>query len=75
MALSWSMDKIGPICRSAEDCAIVFDIIRGSDGLDLTSTMQLLIIMQKQILNHSGLDTLKVHLMKKGQDRHRPEMC
>lgn len=34
MALSWSMDKIGPICRSALDCAIVFDAIRGSDGLD-----------------------------------------
>ena len=34
MALSWSMDKIGPICRSALDCAIVFNAIRGSDGLD-----------------------------------------
>lgn len=32
MALSWSMDKAGPICRSAQDCAIVFDAIRGSDG-------------------------------------------
>ncbi len=30
MALSWSMDKIGPICRSAEDCAIVLDAIRGA---------------------------------------------
>jgi Asp-tRNA(Asn)/Glu-tRNA(Gln) amidotransferase A subunit family amidase len=34
MALSWSMDKIGPICRSVEDCAIVFDAIRGADGVD-----------------------------------------
>lgn len=34
MALSWSMDKIGPLCRSALDCAIVFDAIRGSDGID-----------------------------------------
>jgi Asp-tRNA(Asn)/Glu-tRNA(Gln) amidotransferase A subunit family amidase len=34
MALSWSMDKIGPICRSALDCALVFDAIRGEDGLD-----------------------------------------
>jgi len=34
MALSWSMDKIGPICRSVEDCAIVFDAIRGPDGVD-----------------------------------------
>ncbi|MDT8400558.1 MAG: amidase [Bacteroidales bacterium] len=36
MALSWSMDKIGPICRSADDCALVFDIIRGPDGIDRT---------------------------------------
>jgi Asp-tRNA(Asn)/Glu-tRNA(Gln) amidotransferase A subunit family amidase len=34
MALSWSMDKLGPICRTVEDCAIVFDAIRGPDGLD-----------------------------------------
>jgi Asp-tRNA(Asn)/Glu-tRNA(Gln) amidotransferase A subunit family amidase len=34
MALSWSMDKIGPLCRSALDCAIVFDVIRGEDDLD-----------------------------------------
>jgi Asp-tRNA(Asn)/Glu-tRNA(Gln) amidotransferase A subunit family amidase len=34
MALSWSMDKIGPICRTVEDCGIVLDVIRGPDGLD-----------------------------------------
>tara|TARA_B100000745_G_scaffold258399_1_gene181598 strand:- start:520 stop:2340 length:1821 start_codon:yes stop_codon:yes gene_type:complete len=37
MALSWSMDKIGPMCRSAEDCALVFAAIHGSDGLDPTA--------------------------------------
>ena len=36
MALSWSMDKLGPICRGVEDCALVLDAIRGSDGQDLT---------------------------------------
>jgi Asp-tRNA(Asn)/Glu-tRNA(Gln) amidotransferase A subunit family amidase len=36
MALSWSMDKIGPICRTIEDCAIVLNAIKGSDGLDQT---------------------------------------
>lgn len=36
MALSWSMDKIGPMCRAAEDCALVFDAIRGPDGKDNT---------------------------------------
>ncbi len=34
MALSWTMDKIGPMCRSAEDCALVFEAIRGADDLD-----------------------------------------
>ncbi|MFY8025860.1 MAG: amidase [Sediminibacterium sp.] len=37
MALSWSLDKIGPICRSAEDAAIVFNYIHGTDGLDLSA--------------------------------------
>ena len=36
MALSWSMDKLGPICRSVEDCALVFHAIHGPDGLDPT---------------------------------------
>jgi Asp-tRNA(Asn)/Glu-tRNA(Gln) amidotransferase A subunit family amidase len=36
MALSWTMDKLGPIARSAEECAMVFDAIRGPDGLDPT---------------------------------------
>ncbi len=34
MALSWTMDKIGPIGRTVEDCALVFAAIHGSDGLD-----------------------------------------
>lgn len=36
MALSWSMDKIGPMCRSVEDCALVFDAICGPDEKGLT---------------------------------------
>ncbi|MFN0179491.1 MAG: amidase, partial [Gemmatimonadales bacterium] len=34
MALSWSMDKAGPMCRSAEDCGLVLDAIQGADGRD-----------------------------------------
>ncbi len=34
MALSWSMDKLGPICRSVGDCALVLEAIAGPDGLD-----------------------------------------
>jgi Asp-tRNA(Asn)/Glu-tRNA(Gln) amidotransferase A subunit family amidase len=36
MALSWTMDKLGPICRSVEDCALVLDAIYGPDGQDNT---------------------------------------
>ena len=36
MALSWSMDKLGPICRSVEDCALVLDAIHGPDREDPT---------------------------------------
>ena len=38
MALSWSMDKIGPMCRSVEDCALVFSAIYGPDGRDMSLT-------------------------------------
>jgi Asp-tRNA(Asn)/Glu-tRNA(Gln) amidotransferase A subunit family amidase len=34
MTLAWSMDKIGPITRSVEDCALVFGAIHGFDGFD-----------------------------------------
>lgn len=34
MALSWSMDKLGPLCRAVEDCAIVLHAIYGPDGHD-----------------------------------------
>ena len=36
MALSWTMDKLGPICRNALDCALVLEAIRGTDGKDLS---------------------------------------
>lgn len=36
MALSWTMDKIGPICRTIQGSAMVFDAIRGPDQVDLT---------------------------------------
>lgn len=37
MTLSWSMDKIGPMARSVEDCALVLGAIHGYDGLDLAA--------------------------------------
>ena len=40
MTLSWSMDKLGPIARSVEDCALIFDAIHGADGLDWAAVDQ-----------------------------------
>jgi Asp-tRNA(Asn)/Glu-tRNA(Gln) amidotransferase A subunit family amidase len=37
MTLAWSMDKIGPVARSVEDCALVFGAIHGYDGRDITA--------------------------------------
>ena len=36
MVLAWTMDKVGPICRSVEDCVLVLHAIRGPDGRDAT---------------------------------------
>jgi Asp-tRNA(Asn)/Glu-tRNA(Gln) amidotransferase A subunit family amidase len=36
MALSWTMDKLGPISRSAQDCAMVLEVIHGPDGKDVS---------------------------------------
>ena len=64
MALSWSMDKIGPICRTAEDLAIVFNSIYGEDGIDQT--------LYNFPFNYSpqiDLQTLKVGYLKKDFDK------
>lgn len=37
MTLSWTMDKIGPMCRSAEDCGLVLETISGGDSKDAGS--------------------------------------
>ena len=37
MALSYSLDKVGPICRSANDAAIVFNYLHGTDGKDMAA--------------------------------------
>ncbi len=38
MALSWTLDKIGPIARTAEDCSLVLEAIAGPDASDATSS-------------------------------------
>jgi Asp-tRNA(Asn)/Glu-tRNA(Gln) amidotransferase A subunit family amidase len=47
MVLCWSLDKIGPICRNAEDAAIVFATIHGTDNKDPGATV-------KSAFNYNG---------------------
>ena len=68
MALSWSMDKLGPICHTVEDCAIVFNAIYGPDGLDQT--------VYDQPFNYDPkikLSALKIGYLKKDFDKAHSE--
>jgi Asp-tRNA(Asn)/Glu-tRNA(Gln) amidotransferase A subunit family amidase len=51
MTLSWSLDKAGPICRSAEDAAIVFNYLHGTDGKDFNAV--------NMSFNYTGKTNLK----------------
>lgn len=65
MALSWSMDKIGPICRNAEDLVIVFEVIKGVDGLDPT-----LYDLPFNYTNQTDLRKLRVGYLKTDFDKN-----
>jgi aspartyl-tRNA(Asn)/glutamyl-tRNA(Gln) amidotransferase subunit A len=41
MALSWTLDKVGPLCRSADDCGLVLTALAGRDPLDPTTSPRL----------------------------------
>jgi Asp-tRNA(Asn)/Glu-tRNA(Gln) amidotransferase A subunit family amidase len=68
MALSWTMDKIGPICRGVEDCAIVLNAIYGPDGHDRSVGADPLHWEPRK-----PLKSLKVGVYKKGFDAARSE--
>lgn len=68
MALSWSMDKLGTICRTVEDCAIVFNAIKGTDGKDL-STIDASFSFNG---NRKDLKGIRIAYLKKDFDRNYP---
>ncbi len=59
MALSWTMDKIGPITRSVEDCALVFAAIHGADGKDPTAESRQFAWPPKSDLSHLTVGYVK----------------
>ncbi|MGV3559405.1 amidase [Larkinella arboricola] len=67
MALSWSMDKIGPMCRSVEDCALVFNAIYGPDGHDPT-----VFAAPFRYAPLTSLKGIKIGYLKKAFDEDHP---
>ena len=68
MALSFSMDKIGPLCRAAEDCAVVLHAVNGPDGRDNT-------VLDIPFAWDAGRDVrkLKVGYLKSDVEREIPD--
>ena len=64
MTLSWSLDKIGPICKTAEDAATVFSFIHGTDGNDLSAVNRTF-----NLSNKRGVKELKIGYAKNHFDR------
>ncbi len=64
MALSYSLDKVGPICRSAEDAAVVFNFLHGTDGKD-----QAAVNMPFNYTGKANLSKLKIAYAKNYFDK------
>lgn len=69
MALSWTLDKLGPMCRSVKDCEIVLDAIAGSDPLDPTSRDANLIIRPA---NRRGGNRPRIAVIKDSYEKAQP---
>ncbi len=54
--LAWSMDTVGPICRTVEDCALLFNAIAGYDPKDPTSTQ----VAVPQLIPQAGLTAMRI---------------
>lgn len=65
MTLSWSLDKAGPICRSAEDAAIVFNYLHGTDGKDAAAVNMPFNYKEKPDLSKMKIAYAKNYFTKK----------
>jgi Asp-tRNA(Asn)/Glu-tRNA(Gln) amidotransferase A subunit family amidase len=75
MALSWSMDKIGPICRTVEDCAVVFHAIQGRpDGKDMTVVDKAFSWNPEADINDIRVGYLKKVFEEKDSDKEKNKM-
>lgn len=78
MALSWTLDKLGPMCRSALDCGLVLSIIAGRDPLDATSRASSQLPRYSttaQLLNpRRGAKRLRLGVMKDSYEKAQEEV-
>jgi len=66
MALSWTQDRLGPMCRYAEDCALVMSVIAKPDGRDLSVSE-----IPFNFNAHLDIHKLRVGYLKDGFDEVR----
>jgi aspartyl-tRNA(Asn)/glutamyl-tRNA(Gln) amidotransferase subunit A len=71
MALSYSMDKIGPMCRSAEDCALVLTAVSGHDPSDAGSLPEL----QARFTYGAPAKALRVARIEKAWENPDPDIA
>jgi Asp-tRNA(Asn)/Glu-tRNA(Gln) amidotransferase A subunit family amidase len=70
MQLCWSLDTVGPICRSADDCGLVFAAIHGADPRDAVSVDR-----NYAWPSSRDISTIRVgYAPKNGKDEHRDEL-
>jgi aspartyl-tRNA(Asn)/glutamyl-tRNA(Gln) amidotransferase subunit A len=77
MALSWTLDKLGPMCRSANDAALVYSVIAGRDPLDPTSRDNAApprFSPQGQLLRQRRAKRLRIGVLKDSYEKAQPEV-
>ncbi|MBV8855574.1 MAG: amidase [Acidobacteria bacterium] len=77
MALSWTLDKLGPMCRSAQDAGLVYAAIAGRDPLDPTSRDNAAMPRfspDGRLLRRRGAKRLRVGVLKDSYEKAQPEV-
>jgi aspartyl-tRNA(Asn)/glutamyl-tRNA(Gln) amidotransferase subunit A len=72
MALCWTLDKLGPMCRSANDCGLVLSVIAGRDPLDATSRDSN--FRYPTAARGSSKKQLRLAVMKDSYEKAQPEV-
>ncbi|MEJ7713307.1 MAG: amidase family protein [Pyrinomonadaceae bacterium] len=74
MALSWTLDKLGPMCRSAHDCGLVMAAIAGTDKRDPTTRRGYRFTFPTGQSPHARTRKLRLAVMKDSYEKAQPEV-